>query len=261
MRWRLKLSEHDYEVIYKPGTINTNADALSRLGKVMLTRVTNSNELLSFQDYQDYISATTIVNQKVKEEDGDLFEAPTEFSYALCVSQNLKMNKEIALMFRRKISFVETLKCQHPKLHEILYLKHDQRYIFYLVTKVKYWQKMGLEDLYNTFKNLYKLCTELNINKFALPRNGSGYDELNWEDVQKIIKYIFRDLEICINIILYSQSEVSSEEKQQIIIVHHMNPLGGHRGIEQTYKRVQMQFYWANMKEDIKDFVEKCKSC
>ena len=30
VRWRLKLAEYDYEVIYKAGKINANADALSR---------------------------------------------------------------------------------------------------------------------------------------------------------------------------------------------------------------------------------------
>ncbi|KAL0098832.1 hypothetical protein PUN28_020777 [Cardiocondyla obscurior] len=29
-RWRIKLSEYEYEIIYKPGKINANADALSR---------------------------------------------------------------------------------------------------------------------------------------------------------------------------------------------------------------------------------------
>ena len=29
-KWRFKLSEFDYEVIYKPGKSNLNADALSR---------------------------------------------------------------------------------------------------------------------------------------------------------------------------------------------------------------------------------------
>ena len=28
-RWKIKLSEYDYDIIYKPGKINSNADALS----------------------------------------------------------------------------------------------------------------------------------------------------------------------------------------------------------------------------------------
>lgn len=31
LRWRLKLEEYDYELVYKKGTLNTNADALSRI--------------------------------------------------------------------------------------------------------------------------------------------------------------------------------------------------------------------------------------
>ena len=31
VRWRLKLEEYDYEIIYKKGKYNTNADALSRI--------------------------------------------------------------------------------------------------------------------------------------------------------------------------------------------------------------------------------------
>jgi hypothetical protein len=31
LRWRIKLEEYDYEVVYKKGALNTNADALSRI--------------------------------------------------------------------------------------------------------------------------------------------------------------------------------------------------------------------------------------
>jgi hypothetical protein len=32
MRWRIQLAEYDYEIVYKPGVQNSNADALSRIG-------------------------------------------------------------------------------------------------------------------------------------------------------------------------------------------------------------------------------------
>jgi hypothetical protein len=35
-RWRLKLEEYDYDLVYKPGVRNTNADALSR---ITMTRI------------------------------------------------------------------------------------------------------------------------------------------------------------------------------------------------------------------------------
>ena len=35
MRWRLSLEEFDYTIVYKKGTLNNNADALSRLIHVL----------------------------------------------------------------------------------------------------------------------------------------------------------------------------------------------------------------------------------
>ena len=32
LRWRIKLEEYDYEIVYKPGVENSNAGALSRIG-------------------------------------------------------------------------------------------------------------------------------------------------------------------------------------------------------------------------------------
>ena len=35
MRWRIQLEEYDYEIVYKPGVQNANADALSRIGALV----------------------------------------------------------------------------------------------------------------------------------------------------------------------------------------------------------------------------------
>lgn len=53
MRWRIKLAEYQYEVIYKPGANNTNADALSRIGQVMLTQTIGEEAQVGYQEYQE----------------------------------------------------------------------------------------------------------------------------------------------------------------------------------------------------------------
>ena len=42
LRWRLKLDEYDYEVVYKPEARNTNADALSRIN---MTEINFASEI------------------------------------------------------------------------------------------------------------------------------------------------------------------------------------------------------------------------
>ena len=38
LRWRIQLEEFDYETVYKKGSLNTNADALSRINSVVTER-------------------------------------------------------------------------------------------------------------------------------------------------------------------------------------------------------------------------------
>ncbi|KAL4082984.1 hypothetical protein QTP88_028314 [Uroleucon formosanum] len=259
MRWRLKLAEYQYEVIYKPGVTNTNADALSRMGRVMLNSTSITYIQMNFDTYLELVKDKTVVNNKVIEETGDLFDAPLEYSLAHCVSQDLKMNQGMALMFRRKFGNVEMLKCQHPQVHEVVYIRQEDRYILYMVTKTKYWQKSSLEDLFLTIQNLRAICIELNIKKLAIPRIGSGSDQLDWPTVRIMVRFIFKETDIEIRV--YPQTELKDSEKKQVLAEHHSSPLGGHRGINQTLKRIQMQFNWDGLAEDVKEYVAKCPSC
>lgn len=136
----------------------------------MLTRTTDSEQQYGYQDYLELSKTTVIVNNKVKEKSGDLFEAPSEYSLAHCLSQDLKMRQGIALMFRRKFGNVKMLQSQRPQLHDVLYIRQENGYILYLITKTKFWQKPSLEDLFITLKNLVRICKELEITKLALPR-------------------------------------------------------------------------------------------
>jgi len=41
--WRIQLEEYDYEIKYKPGVQNGNADALSRIHSIMGGRMQSGN--------------------------------------------------------------------------------------------------------------------------------------------------------------------------------------------------------------------------
>jgi len=58
MRRKLKLAEYQYEVIYKTGKSNTNADALSRIVEVKVVR-TRAQQLVNTIDlnfYHEYMA-------------------------------------------------------------------------------------------------------------------------------------------------------------------------------------------------------------
>jgi len=82
---------------------------------------------------------------------------------------------------------------------------------------------------------------------------------LEWPAVRTMSKYIFQKTETNINI--YSKSKLMVDEKQQIIREYHVHFLGGHRGLNQTIKRIQSQFDWEGLNQDIIEFINKCASC
>lgn len=138
MKWRLKLKEYQYEIVYKAEATNTNADTLSRIGQVAITKSSISNKLYSYQQYLDKVKNSSVINKNVKEEEGDLFDALKKCSLANCVSQNLKISQGITLMFRQKFGIVKMIKSKNPKIHDVIYIRQDNRYMLYLITKIKF---------------------------------------------------------------------------------------------------------------------------
>jgi hypothetical protein len=55
--------------------------------------------------------------------------------------------------------------------------------------------------------------------------------------------------------------EIGNEKKQQILYEYHDAPLGGHRGMNKTYKAMKAKFSWPHMKKEIEEYIKKCKSC
>jgi len=89
-RWRLKLEEYQYTIQYKPGSSNTNADALSRIHRVV-TRSSKTTEIIDspkFPEHSDNPETT-----KEQSENSDTLESirtqnPTNILETLQVLEN-----------------------------------------------------------------------------------------------------------------------------------------------------------------------------
>lgn len=107
---------------------------------------------------------------------GDLFGNTDCLAH--CVSRDLRMGAGIAVQFRRKFGKVQQLKEQNKKVGEVAYLNIDGRYIFYLITKEKYWMKPTMPTLESSLENMKKICVEKEIKKISIPKIGCGLDRL-----------------------------------------------------------------------------------
>ena len=52
-----------------------------------------------------------------------------------------------------------------------------------------------------------------------------------------------------------------SERKLKILSDFHNSPLGGHSGMNRTYKRLKQFYFWQGMKNDVENYIRKCLEC
>ncbi|XP_026463133.1 uncharacterized protein LOC113365803 [Ctenocephalides felis] len=123
----------------------------------------------------------------------DLFEVPEDYSLCHCVAEDFIMGAGIALQFRFRFGRVADLLLQRPRTGGFAYLKDNQRFIYYLVTKQRSSGKPCIEALESSLENMRKHMLKNNVRKLAMPKIGCGLDRLRWDDVSGLIQRIFRN--------------------------------------------------------------------
>jgi len=292
IRWRLKLEEYEYEIHYKPGANNTNADALSRI-RTVTTRSKTKSELLRLEDsststndfdrientespeisnpseplsntepsddYQLFLNTEAKPTTNVIELTGNIFDSEPTTSLAQCVSADFSMSRGIALQMRRKFGHVNQLRQEQKSVTEVAVIQLEQRTIFYLITKEHHWQKSTYKSIYICLQKLKELCMDLKITNLACPRMGSESDGLQWEIIRNMLRNTFRNSNI--KVCVYTREQLTEDQKIQKIRELHENPLGGHHGLTRTFNKLYEEHNWKGMRKQIKQFIRHCPDC
>ena len=130
----------------------------------------------------------------------DLMSCGSFWSLAHCASQDLHMGKGIATHFRRLFGGIHELVAQKGCVGSCIVLHRQNRYIFYLITKKKYYGKPSYTALESSLVALKRQCIENGIKYLAMPKIGCGLDGLNWQKVKSMIIRIFQGTDITLKI-------------------------------------------------------------
>ena len=115
------------------------------------------------------------------EHNGDLFNCPHHMSLGHAVSEDFSMHRGLAREFRARYENVDFLKAQRMPVGTCAVLPLGGRYIFYLVTKSRFYNKPTYKSVRDAFQYLKHLLDELELTQIALPGYVCcGLDKLNW---------------------------------------------------------------------------------
>ena len=136
----------------------------------------------------------------IQEIKGDLFSAHPHSSLAHCVSHDLAMGAGIAVVFKRKFGRLDELRSQQVKVGGVAVIKEESRFIYYLVTKERYFHKPSYETLTSSLQSMKDHAEQNQVKLISMPLLGCGLDRLQWSSVLTILHNIFDSTPIDIKV-------------------------------------------------------------
>lgn len=167
MRWKIKLDEYSFDIEYKKGKFNTNADALSRIRPKF----------------------------KILKTFDDIFDKPYHLVH--CISKDKTLSKGFAKQINSIFKSKLYLEKKNLNINEICVQPiHDKYKLFHLVTKTEFYSKPCMEDINKCLIKLRDYCIHNDIFELHMPKICSGLDMQNFKEIENLIENIFQESHI-----------------------------------------------------------------
>lgn len=245
-RWRLKLSEYDFTVVYKQGKKNTNADALSRVQ-------INNEELDSIID--ELTSILPLPSESPPVLDDSITVTATE----------VEDNSRTATVHTDNENPILEVPISDDPLN-----KFTKQLIFNMVGDIK--GRPIITKPFDTHTRITIQISESNleedvvnaIKEYVDPKIKTGLlinPHLALYNIIPIIQRTFKNSSMNLTLTKREVENVREYLKQQEIINKYHDGKTNHRGINETVLALSHKYYWPKMRESITKFINECTVC
>lgn len=240
-RWRLKLSEYDFTVVYKQGKFNTNADALSRIelhNEELISVIANASEKTPTID--DTSSRTLTASDNYSNSNTATVHTDNENPILEIPITDEPLNK-----FSKQIIFnvVGDIKSR-----PVITKPFDNH------TRVSI--QISKSNLENDIINAIKEYVQPNIKTGILIN-----PYLEMYNIVPIIQRTFKNSSMNLFVTKRELENVREYLKQQEIINKYHDGKTNHRGINECYLALSHKYFWPKMREQITKFINECVIC
>ena len=274
LRWKLRLEEYDFEVIYKKGKYNLNADTLSRIkidvnvhddldsviAEVDESREEEIREII--EELKNYPNTTfrhsrktggkNLAQMQQNEENTELIlpeERPRDIDDTIHSNQNIEPARAIEIsdtpisnkkkQYIIKPSFggyeVETKIEEGCKIITAKIPFETNEGIILQFLK-EYISDKGNQYIYFESEKMYQDFSNVYVKHF----NNKGPRMIRCTTRVTVVKDI--------------------DDQLELVALHHVGKTN-HRGIDETTEYLKRKYYWKNMKDTITNYIKSCEIC
>lgn len=269
LRWKLLLSEYDFDIIHRPGKNNVVSDCLSRIvheteeekrvrfyhhvknpvTRSMLNVITRSrakeNALLG-AEYGERRQHTYNINEEPSITFND---KKYETIFFIFDDRKSRAFKKLELKIKRRISLNEA-----ESFYSII--KIDETFNIILIPKILF----DVDKMRMSLNEMFDICTNGCLNEIAVNLCLSNYK--TYFEIKAEYRKIFHRCETSTTFFLNQQLEITDVDQiNEILRTYHSSLLGGHRGFERMKNTLKKYYSWPSMNADIRKFITDCGIC
>jgi len=256
VRWRLRLEEYDYEIQYKPGKLNSNADALSRPPNCNVINSSDDDRppILRYMErfnkqleQRDPLDTRSIIvepgdTDEQNLDDTDLQTVHTSRERPIC---NVPISEDPINFGANQITF-KFVQTNPIKTKLIKLFNNTKTRLIVQISKDNY--EENIIDLIREYikPNVIYSC------HFSEEELYRIFCSVVREKIKNNIRF-----KKCAKILI----DVDTLDEQHNLIQEYHLGKCNHRGVNETYLKLSKEYYWPNMQLSIQNFIAKCEIC
>lgn len=272
MRWRIKLEEYDYEVVYKKGKLNCNADALSRIPieekeVLVLTRAqTNAAKeakiLPNDENEPEEENRDTLINNDNNQTTRQKPGSKVETRVLDWETEHVENKIHFVTPHADILKMLEGEAGTNFEMGEVIHKQRKRGHDLYLIIKDPITCDIKFEELFMALRVARDIMEELGIQRVGIIKAESTFENLSEDCVRRMLETIFSDSDINITIHTRRVQEINKTEDAELITkqMHH-GKTGGHLGVKRLERKMKLYYEFPNMRTTIENIIKRCEKC